>query len=182
MKSNNNLPHRFRESEFRRYEDWIQQAIKVFPSALQCFPGGSFPDSVETCSARLRDAMFSVLNNKWKTKLDLVKLNEIYPKLLVGPRMGYIIVGSRECIKEHDLGFKQKETKKPIVTPSNGVLYELAPVNLETQMKCICHLAKLKAFNCPIHLKGQALPEMLKIIIIFDLPHIEKDDEIIIIP
>lgn len=66
--------YRFSEGCFRRYEPIIAELVAKWPAPLIFEPQGLRPT---TTSSRLRDAIVSVLVNKWETKIDTRKLFEI---------------------------------------------------------------------------------------------------------
>lgn len=93
------LPHRFKEDQFKRYEVYINHAIEAYPHAIKCEPK-LFNVSKTTFIARLRDAMKSYNDNKWESAINRVKFLEAYPKIQVSERTdGTILIGSKEAIK-----------------------------------------------------------------------------------
>jgi hypothetical protein len=68
------LIHRFSEKQFRKYEKIINHAVLQFPNTTSA---KDLPGSLETHTARIRDAMNSVLENKFPTMIDLNLLQNI---------------------------------------------------------------------------------------------------------
>jgi hypothetical protein len=107
---NQSLPHRFRESSFRDYEDFIRTAINLSPSAYKIDPALHNKAQV-TLACRLRDAMRSYKDHNWPCSFDREKFLHLYDekKLSVSERTdGTILVGSLSAIES-------------FATSSNGV-------------------------------------------------------------
>lgn len=96
MTTTEDIPPRFTEASFRRYEPFIHSAIAILPSALEIDPRGSLGLSPETVSARLRDAMRSLHTYRWTTSVDMVKFNEYYQALEVARKDNLVIVRLKE--------------------------------------------------------------------------------------
>lgn len=96
----NQLPHRYRETQFRRYELYIHHAVEAYPQAIKCDPK-LFNVANETFRARLGDAIKSLYDNQWKTTIDVAKFRAVYASLQVSMRVdGTILVGTREAIQQ----------------------------------------------------------------------------------
>jgi hypothetical protein len=90
------LPHRFRESQFRRYETHIAELVKCFPNVVEW----TTKLSPITFSCRLRDAMTSLKKNGWKSSLiDIPKFLSIHSQIDVAEHNGKIYSGSTESLK-----------------------------------------------------------------------------------
>ena len=82
-------PHifRFSEKNFRRYEPVFERVIKLHSPQIKdetisfALEQGSF----NTHASRIRDAYHSLIENKWRTDLDVSKLIQIWPKLKITP-------------------------------------------------------------------------------------------------
>lgn len=83
------LPPRFTETSFRRWEQIIKTIVDIAPSRLTLNP--RFDLSQETVSCRLRDAMRSLHENKWATVIDMPKFDSLYPTIQVA-REGDLVV------------------------------------------------------------------------------------------
>lgn len=79
----NDIPPRFREEAFRRYEAIIKTAIDILPSELDIDPRGTLGLSPETVTNRLRDAMRSLKQYRWTTSVDMVRFLEHFDRLEV---------------------------------------------------------------------------------------------------
>lgn len=88
------LPHRFREDQFRRYEKVIEQVVTSYPSANLFDPA---PFRSTTFACRLRDAMSSLLTHHWATTVDVKRLSEIRSDITVSEVTGgKVYVSSRQ--------------------------------------------------------------------------------------
>ena len=93
------LPHRYRQDQFRRYETYINHAVEAHPQAVKCDPK-LFNIKQITFVARLRDAMRSLWDNQWNTTINNTKFREIYESIQVTERTdGTILIGTKEAIK-----------------------------------------------------------------------------------
>lgn len=73
-------PHYASEENFRRFEAVLQQVVIKYPESVGYIAA---PLSPSTATARLRDAINSVLLNKWSTTIDLERLAFIKPNIKV---------------------------------------------------------------------------------------------------
>jgi len=160
----NNLPARFSEPYFRRYEDHIDTIVNLWPKPVDFTVQGS----VTTFACRLRDAMRSLHENNWTTKINRQVFNQIYRS----PKDKSFVV--QECANgivkvtdERLIG--SKDTAKVVLTkPSQPDTVTLSgePFIFETVLtfdkkKFLCHLAHLRLLCRPI---------------ILDLDEQEKDE------
>lgn len=81
--SETNIPPRFNEASFRRYEPFITSAMLVLPSELDIHCREQLGLSPETVSCRLRDAMRSLHTYNWQTSVNMLKFAEYYSQLEV---------------------------------------------------------------------------------------------------
>lgn len=88
-----NLPLRFSEASFRRYERHIHAIVINFPRPVSFRPESA---SLETFSCRLRDAITSHITYKWPSSIDPVELSTIRGKIVVQQREGMVVVGPRK--------------------------------------------------------------------------------------
>ncbi len=87
------IPARLREPAFRRFENVIGAIVDSWPEPI-CFD--AVPLSVETFSARLRDAMRSYHENNWESTLVArEKFCSIYDGICVRMISGRVTVGPR---------------------------------------------------------------------------------------
>jgi len=85
------LPYRFRETSFRNYENEIDAVVKAYPEHVFFRPA-----NCETFACRLRDAMTSLLEHAWLTKIDLERLRQYRADIAVSIRVdGSVCVGPR---------------------------------------------------------------------------------------
>lgn len=94
------LPYRFRESSFRRYECHIFAIVSAFPARVVFDPQADEQLSPVTFACRLRDAMRSLVVHSWTTAIDLDKLKENYNQIVVSEQTnGKVAVGSRDALR-----------------------------------------------------------------------------------
>ena len=144
MTPSQQLPWRFREASFRTYEALIHFIVNEYPSVVTVTPEGfNLPPSLETCTARCRDAMTSLLNNGWDTKVDVQKLREIHHDLVVTQKDGLLVLGPTKDVRAYK-GESRAPKTSPLVSPSDiqltitthvacGLLMELAVKRLLNQ-------------------------------------------------
>lgn len=83
--NSDSLPHRLRESTFRRYEPTLKTAVDKFPLVVRVDPS-SYGLSASTVACRLRDAKFSLLKYHWETTLNVAKFRNIADQFAVHQR------------------------------------------------------------------------------------------------
>lgn len=76
------LPHRFTEKSFRRYEATIAELVDRFPQPITIL-AQQMGLSLCTISNRLRDAIRSYDENKWPSRIDRRKFDEIKLDIIV---------------------------------------------------------------------------------------------------
>ena len=87
----NQIPHRFNEQSFRRYEPFIKRVMEDWPSVLTF---DVRPIATCTFACRLRDAMRSLVQFRWPTSIDLEKFIKLQPEVCVSERInGQVLVG-----------------------------------------------------------------------------------------
>ena len=96
--NNLNLPPRFTETSFRRWEQIIKTAVDIAPSRLTLNP--RFDLTQETVSCRLRDAIRSLYEHKWTTVVDMPKFNALYDTIQVA-REGDLVIIQHKVAKPH---------------------------------------------------------------------------------
>lgn len=89
------LPPRFTEASFRRYEDTIALAVTWQPTPY-IFDTSCYPQAAITTVCRLRDAMRSLRDNRWPTKVDLIKFDQAFPLSVAQSRDGTKIAVYKE--------------------------------------------------------------------------------------
>lgn len=93
------LPHRLRQSSFRKYENTITKIVNTFPKVV-VVPSGNL--AAITIAARLRDAMLSLHTYGWPSSVNMAKFLDNYSDIKVSHRGASIVVGSREEIRRYD--------------------------------------------------------------------------------
>ena len=95
--SDSHLPHRFRESQFRRYEPIISRIVSEFPNAVTFKPNLS----PETFTCRLRDIMRAHHDIQWKSDIPYTRFHQIYNYITVAQdnSLGLVYVGGRAQVK-----------------------------------------------------------------------------------
>ena len=68
------LPYQLSEQSFRRYEQLINDVVNLYPNPVTATAVGINPN---TMCCRLRDAIASVISNRWSTYINLNRLVEI---------------------------------------------------------------------------------------------------------
>lgn len=112
------IPHRFSEGQFRRYEKYINYAIEAYPQAIKCDPV-SFDVATATFIARLRDAMKSYETYKWPSTINPEKFTLAYPQIQVIQRVdGTILIGPRMATQQWG---KQDGVKEVVVEIINAI-------------------------------------------------------------
>lgn len=88
-----NIPQRFSEAAFRRYEPTIVIVMTNWPLVQTFDPA---PLSAETFANRLRDSMRSLMDYGWKTDINTGRFIELRAEISVRIRNdGRVIVGPR---------------------------------------------------------------------------------------
>lgn len=112
------LPHRFRESSFRRYEQTIRDAVNAWPQVCVFNPLTVGLQPI-TFSNRLRDAKTSLLQYNWKTDVDVEKLLRIREDFIVAERGDLVLTGSKETLKTYtQLPSAQTYIDKSVKSPT----------------------------------------------------------------
>ena len=87
-----NVPSRFKEGSFRRFEQVLQTYVTQYPEALFVKPQGL---SLETFSCRLRDAVKALRRNRhWNLSLS-DQLESVWPDTVVAYHDGQVRIGRR---------------------------------------------------------------------------------------
>ncbi len=140
------LPHRFNEKSFRRYETIIAQVVRVFPKPLPINPA-DLDLAAETVRGRLRDAMTSLAENNWLTKVDLVLFNQIHSKIVVSLRSdGMVVVGDKDTVKE------TTNEVFPCIDPTEVVDMTQHPFQHRGELRTLCFLAHSQVLKKRIRL------------------------------
>lgn len=93
------IPQRFREEQFRRYEKYIYNAIEAYPQAIKCDPH-LFDVATATFVGRLRDAIISYHDNHWQSTINRAKFISCWGQIqVIQRRDGTILVGPRAATK-----------------------------------------------------------------------------------
>lgn len=137
------LPHRFRESEFRRYEAIIHDAVRNHPSPLR-ISCSLYNLSSVTMSCRLRDAMKSFYTYKWPVSWDaavIEKFFKLYPakelKVHEIQDAGNIVIGKDSTIKTSE-PLKSPLMLNQTAAQANSNVLHLRSIH---EKNLLCHLA-----------------------------------------
>lgn len=133
-----NLPSRLREPAFKRYEEAIQSIVARFPE-VTVFDKGN----LVTFSARLRDAMASLVLYRWTTdKVDMDKFDEHYPQIKVSHVMpDRVVVGSAENIKRY---------YQSILPPSELESFTTSEIATAKQSSAVAHVSEHAMSNAVV--------------------------------
>jgi len=113
MDKMNDLPHRFRQDSFRKYEPFIRSAVDAWPNMVKADPA-QYNVAQVTFACRLRDAKRSLYEHHWPTDVDIEKFNKIgFLNIEVSERIdGSVLVGSHEAIVK----YAEATTSMPVAT------------------------------------------------------------------
>lgn len=121
---NNGIPPRFRAKAFRRYEPYINEVVKRFPKRV-LFPPESFPVGVNSCvtfACRLRDAIKSLRDYQWPTKIPMALFMQRCDEIVVSEQVNFVACGDEDCVRGTSL-----ITNKPLENLSHVALSPHAP-------------------------------------------------------
>lgn len=131
------LPHRFSEKSFRRYESVIATIVTDFPRVTVVRPS-DFNLAAETVRGRLRDAITSLHQHLWQTKVDTNCFHEIYDEIVVSLRPdGMVAVGNKDTVKNTVI--------EPIVAVDPTSVLDCTQVELS--ISTMCWLAHSRALS-----------------------------------
>lgn len=153
------MNHQHLESSFRRYEKLIEYALGFYPDIYvvdkQQLKDFGLPLSLLTCCARCRDAIASLIVNKWKTNIDTQRLKTIRRDFIISIRNEELWFGSRDTIKTKSLEKKAEPLPKSTSTPT-PTIQDLTPYR-EAYMLGFVTLASKGLLKHPIrvHIKDQ---------------------------
>lgn len=153
MSFTHQIPYRLTEKCFHKYEDVIASAVHYFPD-ISWFNHISYglPPSLETVTARMRDAMTSLAKYNWATtKVDMVKFRECWNHLIVTQHNGLLLCGSLPNVRaaKSEPESKVLSTKEGF-SPSNAEWLDLRDVTDPVAMVGIFTLAVYQAINRPV--------------------------------
>lgn len=108
------MAHSFYESEkcFRRYENYIHQALLAYPEEIRFEPEVR---SAATDSARCRDAITAWRQKQWASNLEVTAYKEQLKHLTAWQYLGFVCIGHKDLMKiarrEFNPEVKQLKTK-----------------------------------------------------------------------
>ena len=176
--NNHNLPHRFREANFRRFEEVIAKAVASFPEVIEYNP---YPLANETFAARLRDAITSLRNNQWNTsRIAMEKFIVCCDELTVSIQPTGVRIGSAELMKK-DKEVPTFSTSKKAKEPQGLVLDSLDDEGILSALITLHSknvLTKPTLFTHPSETTKKILQEACKN---YDIAVSGEGDEIILI-
>jgi len=164
------LPHQFREQQFRKYEKILLEALDIFPYFTDYDTRKQFNLSPITFASRFRDAMASLKEYKWKTAIDYDKFVELYPYIITAmPRLlpGIVRIGGKEVQANH------LHPTLPSIVPSEHNILTLATF---TDKLFLCDLATRRLLITPIKCFGFTESEVSDISKQFDVLFELQDD------
>lgn len=131
-----NIPHRFREDQFRRYEKEIIAAVINWPIPVLCNAGAL---SQVTYTNRLRDAKTSWLTYEWTS--DLMQVPEAKDKvrqLIVAERDGKILFGTKEAVEAATKPIEIHGNAKP-ETALSTLAFKVPTLDALKAIACLLH-------------------------------------------
>lgn len=143
-----NLAYRFREDTARNYESYITSLLAGWPDVLVCSPACS----VETFSCRLRDAIRSFRENRWRPRHFALADLDAIGDVVVAIRGSNVVVGTKEALLAWDTVrdtttlMDAKTTKPPgspvhiIENPSQSALEALMRLHHERILTTPSHV------------------------------------------
>lgn len=149
------LPYRFREEQFRRYEPFIADAIAKYPGPIIINPGLLGLNTV-TFACRFRDACQSYLKHNWPSRLinrEEFLLN--FPNIGVAEShsLGTVRIGERKLLRSGQL--------MPIVPHVSNATLGVNPQHLtittDEQFELICRLASMRLLTSEVTISGPAV-------------------------
>ena len=154
------LPHRFRESSFRKYEWYIAQAVEAFPATIAVMPRSLGISSI-TFACRCRDAIKSHRDYNWTpSTVHRGKFEDCAPYLVVSERSdGSILMGSREAIIKHATDANSGAFSVP--APSEATVSgEVLTLSTKEQKDLIMLLSHRRLLQPKLFLTGLTDPEV----------------------
>lgn len=164
------LPYQLTEKSFRRWESVIYKVVTAYPKAVRVNPGDFSPN---TCMARIRDAMRSVVDYNWPTPIDVERLKEIRPHISVKLSSdGFVVIEPKS------------QSVLPSVAPSEvegDVRFSVdKPEKLE--LHSICLLLHRRRPIGPVAVRGLTYHEVMEVAKQYDITVIdEKDGRIVVL-
>jgi hypothetical protein len=150
------LPHRFRETAFRRYEPYIAKIVAAYPNPVEIDPS---PLSPITFSCRLRDAITSFKRYKWSSSIQFsnidVKVCEENGKIIIKPR-------HTNCL------------------PVKIILQELSTPS-DQELQVVAEKLHNRVIAGPIRVKGISFSQLNKLAEFYDIELIQEKDCIILL-
>ena len=135
------LPHRFREAQFRYYEPIIKHIVEVFPAPVPIDPTvlGKSPITV---ACRLRDAIRSLKDNMWQTQVP-DRFYDICDLIVISEQNGKLLAGDKANIQMH---------QQVDATPISGEEQEVEVKHLMF-ISMLARLVDEEVLHGPFHIK-----------------------------
>ena len=134
------LPHVLRESQFRRFERFIAEAVATYPRVLNCTKNalGLSPTSF---AARLRDAKASYSKNNWPSvSIDRERFMALENDLNVSQLDdGTVLFGAAESIRQLKTQDSEPQVDIPIVDLSSERSIHVADLPLKGFLMLLSH-------------------------------------------
>src|SRR5271157_786104 len=179
MNNKTELPHRFREESFRKYEMILNNAVQAWPNAVKADPH-LFNVAQVTFACRCRDAKKSLHDHHWETMIDMQKFEAIQSKLEVSERTdGTVLIGSAEAISK----FAAFNTNMTIIPPvpehsGNTPIFTLA--GLEAK-ELLMKLSSARLLAPRIYVQGITQDEVVQFQMNYDTAIDKHDDKTYVI-
>ena len=168
----NELPHRFRESSFRRYEPFIARAIEAWPNAIKADPS-LFNIAQVTFACRCRDAITSLSNNKWDTTVDMSKFEK--STLVVSERVdGTVLIGSKQGIANFAGMVKTMEITNPVPETTSERIFTLTT---KEQKALLMELSSRRLLSPRLFVQGLTDQEVEQYQVEWDVALDKHDDK-----
>ena len=169
----NELPHRFRESSFRKYEMFIHSAVEAWPAAVKALPN-LFNVSQVTFACRCRDAIKSLATNKWDTTVNLLKFMTIADSLVVSERLdGSVLIGSKSGIANFATLTKSLALEAPAPEQTSEHIFT---VSTEAEKTLLMELSSRRLLSPRLYFQGFTDDEVAQYQLNYDVA-LDKHDE-----
>ena len=146
------LPHRFRESAFRRYESILAQVVNRFPLPVEV-DTKIYDLSSVTFSCRFRDAITSLERYRWRTDtIDMQRFAECSDLIVVRERGGKVVIGGWEETK-----VTEALASQPITAGAELATPVIIDVSNPVVLSTLITLAENRYLTMPITISN--LPE-----------------------
>ena len=168
------LPRRFREQSFRKFEVIINSVISAYPNVITFNPYTTHHLSQETFAARFRDAMRSYSEHYWNSNIiNRERFLEVCDNISVAMahNNSLIRIGDKNELKKPSLEVSKSTYRMPELKAVPGLI----ALNSEGELELICKLAALRLLSQEVKCTGFTEHNKLKYEQIYDCS-IELED------